>query len=169
MRIERYYYSEHKALWESRQKEMKEHLHIQKEATQKLSIEEQRELTLRQKKAIEETFLELLHMPSIVYSAFNPQKYNVFVKLAEISVILAELLRANLLVYTEDMTGCISLVAEEMTYTREQKQLLSMLTLAADEVHVGVSADTGEGSPMDIDGLVRTEFWFDCYASVAEE
>lgn len=44
--------------------------------------------------------------------------------------------------------------------------MLEKLTATADEVHIALSVDTGKGSPTDIDGLVRMEFWFDFYAEV---
>lgn len=44
--------------------------------------------------------------------------------------------------------------------------MLEKLTAVADEVHTALAVDTGEGSPTDIDGLVRMEFWFDFYVEI---
>lgn len=62
--------------------------------------------------------------------------------------------------------GCITFVGEELRYIEKHKAMLEKLTAVADEVHTALAVDTGEGSPTDIDGLVRMEFWFDFYVEI---
>ena len=64
------------------------------------------------------------------------------------------------------LIGCITFVGEELGYIEKHKAMLEKLTATADKVHIALSVDTGEGSPTDIDGLVRMEFWFDFYVGI---
>ena len=166
MRIERYYYTEYKEEAEPRIKEMQEHLLLQKEVIQELPEEEQMQLYEAQKDTVNELFSEIMPLPSEICTLINPAKYRLFAELAEKSIFLAKELGANLLAYTENTTGCITFVGEELGYIEKHKAMLEKLTAAADEVHVALSADTGEESPTDIDGLVRMEFWFDFYGGI---
>lgn len=163
MRIERYYYTEYKEECELRIKEIQEHLKLQQEAIRELPEEEQKELHEAQKETIDELLSEIMPSSSAVCTIINPVKYKCFLELAEKSVSLAEELKANLLIHTENVAGCITFVGEDLSHTGKRKSVLERLTAAADEVHVDLSVDTGEGSAADIDGLVRMEFWFDFY------
>lgn len=99
-------------------------------------------------------------------SIVDPSKFHRFCELAEQSVSLAEELRANLLVGTEDFTGCIAFVGDEMNFTKAIKTKFEEYADAADEVHIKLSADYGEKSPTDIEGAVQLEYWFDYYQCV---
>lgn len=166
MRIERYYYTEYKEEAEPRIKEMQEHLLLQQEAIRELPEEEQMEHHEAQKESANEYLSEIMPLPSEICTIINPAKHRRFAELAEESISLAKELGANLLAYTENTTGCITFVGEELGYIEKHKAMLEKLTATADEVHIALSVDTGEGSPTDIDGLVRMEFWFDFYVGI---
>ena len=166
MRIERYYYTEYKEEVEPQVKEMQEHLILQQEIIQELPEEEQKQLREAQEGFTKKYLSEIVPQPSEICTIINPAKYRRFAELAEESILLAKELGANLLAYTENTTGCITFVGEELGYIEKHKAMLEKLTAVADEVHVALSADTGEGSPTDIDGLVRMEFWFDFYVEI---
>lgn len=164
MRIERYYYTECKEEAEPQIKEMQEHLLLQQEAIQELPEEEQMEQHEVQKESVNKLLSEIMPQPSEICTIINPEKHRLFAELAEESISLAKELGANLLAYTENTIGCITFVGEELGYIEKHKAMLEKLIAASDEVHVALSADTGEGGPTDVDGLVRMEFWFDFYA-----
>lgn len=165
MKIEKYCYSEYKRLWETRQEEIRELMSEQEACFVAMPEGEWQELDEEQKDKIDSILAELLPMPDELNQVIDVEKYGDFCEIAQISAAFAEELRANLLVRTEDLTGCIIFVGEEMNFKENQKELLEKLVSMADEVHVAISVDTGECSPIDIDGLVRMEFWFDFYAN----
>lgn len=146
MKIERFFYSDYKKAWENQQEEVKKFIQREERPTiYTLQINEP------------------IAMPSEAYKIIDPKKYKVFLELAKISIPFAKELRANLQIYTEDLTGSIIFVGEELNHTENEKVMLEKLISAADEVHVAISVDTGAGMSTDIDGLVRMEFWFDFY------
>lgn len=121
MRIERYYYTEYKEEAGPRIKEMQEHLLLQQEVIQELPEEEQKQLYEAQKESANEYLSEIMPLSSEVCTLINPAKYRRFPELAEESIFLAKELGANLLAYTENTTGCITFVGEELGYIENIK------------------------------------------------
>jgi len=169
MKMERYYYTEYKKMAEQQAKDIQKNLRLQQETIQRFSEKEQNELRERQEKAVNKLLSEMIPSTPEVCTIINPVKHDRFFALAQESISLAQKLRANLLVHTENMTGCITFVGEEFSHIGERKDMLEKLITAADEVHIALSADTGDGSPTDVDSAVRVEFWFDFYAEAEME
>lgn len=117
--------------------------------------------------AEEWTDLLSVNIPTVC-TVVNPKKYVQFQSLIEESITLAKTIRANLLIDIDpnDLTASIIFVGEEMTFTLAKKNLLCRLTEAADELTVKRSADSGQNSPLDLEGLVQMEFWFDFYETI---
>lgn len=169
MKIQKFYYSERKAIWEAVLEKVEKRLEIQTYALEELLEEEQEKICNKQIEAVVERLSQLLPLPGEVCTLVNPSKYNRFLELANASIAFAEDRIVNLLVQTEGLTGCISFAAEELTCLTEQKNLFKELVDAADEIHIATSVDMGESSPTDIDGGVRVEFWFDFFIQVEME
>lgn len=166
MKIERYYYSENKAYWDSLLEETREGAEARIKAMEELSEEDREKVLSKQMEAVTELLSKLMPLPEEVCTVVNPSKYNKFLELADASAAFAEELFVNLLVFTEGLTGCISFVAEEFVCFSRQMEMFGELTAAADEIHIATSVDMGEGSPTDIDEGIRVEFWFDFYCQV---
>ena len=164
MRIEKYYYSEYKTAYNELQKEMQERIHGQIEAQQGLLATNEH---VDKNKTIED-MLSTLKQPSEYCAIIYPAKYDLFSVLAKFCTDLAKSLKANLLVYTEELTGWIILVGETMHCENKDKTIIEKLISAADGIHITSSVDTGTGSPTDIDGVVQLAFWFDFYVEIPE-
>lgn len=155
VRIERYFYSDRKEEWSQYVEQLQE------------SLAERNETGEINDKDIRMFLDEVLSpLQAQRFSIVDPRKYHRFCELAEQSVSLAEELRANLLVDTEDFTGCIAFVGDEMSFTKAIKTKFEEFADAADEVHIKLSSDYGENSPTDIEGAVQLEYWFDYYQCV---
>ncbi|MDO5783776.1 MAG: hypothetical protein Q4P20_01785 [Eubacteriales bacterium] len=164
MRIEKFYYSESIAACEARKKEMWEKLRSEINMPQGMSEEEEKEWEW---KAVKDMVSKI--MPSTeVYTMLDPRKYDLFFVLAQVSVRLAQALTANLLVYTEDMTGWIIFVGTSIYCEDRDKDIFSRLVSAANGMHISASVDTGKGSPTDVDNAVQATFWFDLCTAMTE-
>lgn len=165
IQIEKFYYSESKSACEARQKELWKQLHREKDILQGLSEEEKKE---RGQKAISDMANGIMPLTEKCM-IFDSRKYDLFVTLAKFSVQIAHELTANVLVYTEDMTGWIVFVGASLhCEDREKSQIVKMI-LAADGMHISASVDTGKGSPLDVDDAVQLTFWFDFYTIATDE
>lgn len=155
MRIERYFYSDRKDEGTQYVEQLQE------------SLAERNETGEINDKDIRMFLDEVLSpLQAQRFSIVDPRKYHRFCELAEQSISLAEELCANLLVDTEDFTGCIAFVGDEMNFTKAIKTKFEEYADAADEVHIKLSSDYGEKSPTDIEGAVQLEYWFDYYQCV---
>lgn len=157
MRIERYYYTNAKKEQDKLEKKRK--------AAKQIPIE--RKQTTEQ--AVDAVLSKLFPDSAEIYTIADPKKFTRFREMAEIAIDLAEETGANLLIEAEEMTGCIIFVSEELGGRDEQKMILNTIGAISDEIYIRVSADTGEGSAIDLDGLVQLEFWFDLYRSVEKK
>ncbi len=158
--MERYYYTEYKRKTEMNLRAVQERLRQQETFSQ---------LPKQQMKKADEVFNDRMMPSSAVCMLANLEQYQQFLKLSDECIALAKEAAANLLIDTEELTGCISFVGDEMSFTREAKFLFERLHASANEVYIAASADTGNGSPTDVDGAVRIEFWFDFYAETEME
>lgn len=102
----------------------------------------------------------------IIYTVADQTKQIRFWYIANAAMELAEQIGANLLIETEGLTGCIILAGEELGGKRTQKLIFNLLGTSSDEIHIRTTVNHGTGSPIDLDGLVQMEFWFDLYESV---
>lgn len=161
MTIEKFYYSENKAYWDSMLERAKEMAEVQAQILQELPEEEQEQVLDKRMKTITDLLAKLQPVPDEVCAMINPFKYNRFLELVNISIAFAEERVVNLLVSTEGLSGCISFVGEELACLAEQKEVFGEFNAVADEVYIAPSVDTGKGSSADVDGGVRIEFWFD--------
>lgn len=101
--------------------------------------------------------------PQDPYKVILPQKILDFQESIDSSVKLAKALCANLEIYTENWTGAILFVCNELNYTKMKRIALMDLIERADEVHIKRSANAGANSPVDVDGAIEIDFWFDFY------
>ena len=159
MRIERFYYIEAKREQEKRQRKR-----ARRYRTEKIMPEE-----LDDEQAVDAALSMLFPERYAVYTMIDPKKRVRFWRLADVAMDLAKEIGANLLIETEGFAGCIVLAGEELGGQGDQKLIFSTLGAAADEIHIRTTEDHGTGSPLDLDGLVQLEFWFDLCESVETE
>lgn len=165
----KYFYSENKAFWEAKRKEYSERLDMQSKVLQELPEEEQKKGLEELDAKTAQLLSPLLPLPDKICTIIDPLKYDTFRMLVDESIAFAEERIANLRVFTADCTGCICFAGEEITCFAEQMDIFRKLNAAADEVHIAPSVNTGEKSPLDIEGGVRLEFWFDFFHQVVLE
>lgn len=156
MRIERFFFSDKKEEWKRYIERVQESLSERNELD---CMDDEEDMG----RAVDEMLAPIQTNSCIIV---DPGKYCRFCALAEESVSLAEELGANLLIDTEDFTGCIAFVCEEMNLTKEMKSKFERFAAEADEVHIKLSSDFGENSPTDIEGMIQLEYWFDYYQCV---
>ena len=176
MKIERYFYSEAKAEWEQQLEEMQrrqEALYLLENRSD-TGIEDIDPVDEAERmewiyETLDESKNTLPADQPPIYTIANPKKYRQFKKVVNDAIELARAVRANLLVREENLTASIILVGDDMAFSGEEKQILDRLTESADDVAVKLSVDVGDGTPMDIDGIVQMEFWFDFYEKIELE
>lgn len=160
---EKFYYSDDREYWNEQLEISKEYLMLQSEALQDVLKEDCQHIMQELDKSISEVLSQLLPLPDKLCTIVDPAKYNTFCSLVNACNLFAKDRRLNLMIYTEDITGCISFVSEEMTCYTDSKEILIQLCNAADEIHIAPSIDAGEGRSTDVDNGVRIEFWFDFF------
>lgn len=160
---EKFYYSDDREYWNRQLENSKKYLMLQSEALQEIPEEDRLQIMQELDKSISQVLSQLLPLPDKLCTIVDPAKYNTFCSLVNACNLFAKDRRLNLMIYTEDMTGCISFVSEELTCYPDSKEILIQLCNAADEIHIAPSVDAGEERSTDVDNGVRIEFWFDFF------
>ncbi|MDO4173661.1 MAG: hypothetical protein Q4D42_02755 [Eubacteriales bacterium] len=167
---EEYFYSEMKAKEEAKQKARKEQESLEKKALESMTKEERKIWRRETQREIIQWMLQYLPKQKPKRTIFDPLKYATFKGLVQQSVDFAKEHSLNVHIYTtEESSGCISFAGETLLCYPEHMLTLHKLMQAADQVHIRAAHDADLGRPIDIDGGIRIEFWFDCFRELPLE